>query len=119
MLAIKLGADNARRKLLLVLGEALAPTDTEYDQSARNRTLVELLHAPGSLRFDDDCVHVTLDLLLPPTSHARFAEAMESLDTIGLRMVDGRPMRVRLAQRATRGALAHHEVNPAPSIPFR
>jgi len=108
LLPLKLAADNARRLLLDHLGAALSPSDAEYDESSRTRTLLSLLRAPGTLRFTEHEVFVTLDLPLPPTPHARLAPALEQLDGHDLRFTDGRRrLRIRLAPRPTRSALPH------------
>jgi hypothetical protein len=100
---LKLAADNARRWLLATLGGALAPSDKPYDQGATSRTLLALLRAPGTVRFDDELVTVTIVLPLPPTSHARLATALAELDSHGLLFTDGRRrVRFRLAPRPTR-----------------
>jgi len=105
---LKFAADNARRWLLDTLGSALAPTDHAYDQSALPRTLLALLDAPGTVRFEKDLVRVTLDFPLPPTSHRRIAEALEALDDRCLRFTDTRRRAVfRLAPRPTRESLPH------------
>ncbi len=106
---LKHTTDNARRWLLSVLGPALAPTDHEYDASARSRTLVAVLQAPGTIRFDEDQVTVTLELNLPPTAHRRIAAALEALDDHRLQFTDGlRHVVFRAAPRATRADLAHN-----------
>ena len=106
---LKHTADNARRWLLAALGPALAPTDHVYDASARSRTLVAVLRAPGSLRFDADRVTVTLELNLPPTAHERISAALEALDQRRLQFADGvRQVVFRAAPRATRADLAHN-----------
>ncbi len=108
LLPLKLAADNARRGLLGLLGAALSPSDAEWDESSRTRTLLALIRAPGTLRFSRDEVHVTLTLPLPPTPHARLAQALEALDSHDLRFTDGeRRLRVRLAPRPTRSTLPH------------
>jgi len=113
LLPLKLAADNARRLLLDHLGAALSPSDAEYDESSRTRTLLSLLRAPGTLRFTEAEVFVTLDLPLPPTPHARLAAALEQLDAHDLPFTDGcRSLRIRLAPRPTRSALPH-KVAPA------
>jgi transposase len=100
---LKLAADNARRWLIGTLGTALAPTDKPHDASAIARTLLALLRAPGSLRFEDHQVTVTLLLPLPPTPHARLAAALVALDHHTLLFTDGRRrLRFRLAPRPTR-----------------
>lgn len=115
LLPLKLAADNARRWLLVTLGAALAPTDHEYDATALPRTLMALLRAPGSVRFDTDRVVVTLELPLPPTAHARIDEALRSLDGEALLFPDKRGLEgpghrqvvFRLAARSTRANLPH------------
>jgi hypothetical protein len=115
LLPLKLAADNARRWLLNTLGPALAPTDHDYDSTAMPRTLTALLQAPGTARFERDCVRVTLDLPLPPTAHARIDEALRALDAQRLVFPDkrgpGRPpprqVLFRLAPRPTRADLPH------------
>jgi hypothetical protein len=105
---LKFAADNARRWLLDTLGSALAPTDHAYDQSALPRTLLALLDAPGTVRFEKDLVRVTLDFPLPPTSYHRVAEALEALDDRCLRFTDAcRRVIFRLAPRPTRKSLLH------------
>ena len=79
------------------------------------RTLLALLRAPGTVRFGQDRVVVTLELPLPPTAHARLDEALRALDEQGLIFPDARglerpaPRQVvfRLAERATRANLPH------------
>jgi hypothetical protein len=115
LVPLKLAADNARRWLLATLGTALAPTDHDYDASAMPRTLMALLRAPGTVRFDRDHVEVTLELPLPPTAHARIDEALRALDHRALLFPDKRgpdlppprKVRFRLAPRATRATLPH------------
>jgi hypothetical protein len=105
---LKFAAENARRWLLDALGSALAPTDNAYDQSALPRTLLALLDAPGTVRFEKDLVRVTLDFPLPPTSHRRVAKALEALDKRCLRFTDAcRRAVFRLAPRPTRESLRH------------
>jgi transposase len=100
---LKLAADNARRWLLATLGGALAPSDKPYDLDATARTLLALLRAPGTVRFEDELVTVTIELPLPPTPHARLATALAELDSRGLRFADGRRrVQFRLAPRPTR-----------------
>jgi len=100
---LKLAAENARRWLLHTLGNALAPSDNPYDLDATSRTLLALLRAPGTVRFDDELVTVTIDLPLPPTPHARLAPALADLDAHRLAFPDGRrQVRFRLAPRPTR-----------------
>jgi hypothetical protein len=100
---LKLAADNARRWLLATLGDALAPSDKPYDVDATSRTLLALLRAPGTVRFEDELVTVTIELPLPPTPHARLVTALAQLDSHGLRFSDGRRrVRFRLAPRPTR-----------------
>jgi hypothetical protein len=106
---LKFAADNARRWLLGTLGSALAPTDHDYDQEALPRTLLALLRAPGTVRFDTDLVTVTLDFPLPPTAHRRIATALEKFDHPSLLFTDARRSVVfRLAPRPTRDSL--HEL---------
>ena len=106
---IKFAAENARRWLLETLGLALAPTDHLYDQEALARTLTALLRAPGSVRFSEDLVTVTLDFPLPPTAHERLAAGLENLDHRSLRFTDGtRRVAFRLAPRPTRASLYDH-----------
>jgi hypothetical protein len=100
---LKLAADNARRWLLATLGDALAPSDKPYDLDATSRTLLALLRAPGTVRFEDELVTVTIEMPLPPTPHARLATALAQLDSHGLLFVGGqRRVRFRLAPRPTR-----------------
>ncbi len=100
---LKLAADNARRWLLAMLGSALAPSDKPYDLDATSRTLLALLRAPGTVRFEDALVTVTIELPLPPTPHARLATALAQLDSRGLQFTDRqRRVRFRLAPRPTR-----------------
>src|SRR5262249_50149813 len=105
---LKFAAENARRWLLAVFGSSPAPTDHAYDQSALPRTLLALLNAPGTVRFEKDLVRVTLDFPLPPTSHQRIAEALEALDHQCLHFTDAyRRIVFRLAPRPTRESLPH------------
>lgn len=105
---MKLATENARRWLLATLHDGLAPTDAPYDVEATARTLSALLRAPGSVRFDDNVVHVTLDLPLPPTAHARLDEALRGISDAQFRFTDGtRRLAVRLAPRPTRDTLPH------------
>jgi hypothetical protein len=105
---MKLATENARRWLLATLHDGLAPSDAEYDAEATARTLSALLRAPGTVRFDDDLVHVTLDLPLPPAAHARLDAALGAIDDAQFRFTDGRRrLAVRLAPRPTRGTLPH------------
>lgn len=100
---LKFAADNARRWLLGTLGTALAPSDKPYDLETTARTLLALLHAPGTVRFEDEEVTVTLELPLPPTPHARLSAALDALDPLVLLFADGRrSVRFRLAPRPTR-----------------
>ena len=88
------------------MGAALAPTDRDYDADACSRTLLALLRAPGTLRFEDDRVYVTIDLQLPPTAHDRLARALEALDARALKFTDGlRDVTCRLADRPNREKL--------------
>lgn len=99
---LKYAVDNAIRDLIHHLGPALSTSDSPHDATTRARTLVALLNAPGTLRFDDDHVHVTLEMPLPPTSHRRLAAALVDLDRAGLRFTDGkRRVSFRLAERTT------------------
>jgi hypothetical protein len=94
---------NGRRWLLSALGLALAPSDGEWDQSAVNRTLEALIRAPGTVRFGNGVVEVTLELPLPPQPHARLARGLVGLDVHGLRFTDGQRLVIfRLAPRPTR-----------------
>lgn len=115
LLPLKLAADNGRRWLLAELDDALAPTDHDYDASAMPRTLMALLRAPGSVRFGDDGVDVTLDLPLPPTAHARVDDALGALSGLVFpddrRDRDPRAVRFRLAPRPSRASLPHHAEN--------
>jgi transposase len=100
---LKFAADNARRWLLGTLGNALAPSDRPHDLETNARTLLALLHAPGVVRFEDDQITVTIELPLPPTPHARLADALAALDSRALLFADGRRrVRFRLAPRPTR-----------------
>lgn len=110
---LKHTTDNARRWLLAALGDALSPTDQEYDATARSRTLVAVLRAPGTVRFEPERVTVTLTLNLPPTMHQRIATALEALDGRGLRFTDGaRHVAFRVAPRTQRADLAHNRRHP-------
>lgn len=110
---LKLAADNSRRWLLGTLGKALAPSDNPYDLDATARTLLALLRAPGTVRFEDQLVTVTLALPLPPTAHARLADALAQLDSHGLVFTDGRPLRFRLAPRPTRASVPGRDEDAA------
>jgi hypothetical protein len=100
---LKFATDNARRWLLGTLGNALAPSDKPYDQETSARSLLALLRAPGTVRFDDEQVTVTIELPLPPTPYARLRDALVALDVHALRFTDGlRRVRFRLAPRPTR-----------------
>jgi transposase len=106
---LKFLADNARRWLLGTLGNALAPSDKPHDLETNARTLLALLRAPGTVRFDDAYVTVTVDLPLPPTPHARLAAALGALDAHALLFTDGRRrLRFRLAPRPTRADIPGH-----------
>ena len=108
---LKNASDNARRWLLEALGSALSPTEHAYDASARTRTLLALLRAPGRVQFDGDRVVVTLTMNLPPTPHQRLSDALVALDTRGLRFTDGRRrVTFRLAPRTLRRDLADARV---------
>lgn len=105
---MKLATDNARRWLLAALHDGLTPTDAPYDADAVARTLDAIVRAPGTVRFDDDAVHVTLDLPLPPTAHTRLDSALRGIADRQFRFIDGhRRLVVRLAPRPTRRTLAH------------
>ena len=98
--------ENARRWLLTKLGAALAPTDHDNDADTCSRTLLALLHAPGTLQFEDHTVYVIIDLQLPPTAHARLAQALGALDERNLKFTDRlRNVRFRLAERPNREKL--------------
>ncbi|MDF2435624.1 MAG: hypothetical protein JWP44_5257 [Mucilaginibacter sp.] len=100
---LKFAADNARRWLLGTLGNSLAPSDKLHDLETNARTLLALLRAPGTVRFEDEHVTVTIALPLPPTPHARLAAALDALDSRALLFADGRrSVRFRLAPRPTR-----------------
>jgi transposase len=106
---LKFAADNARRWLLGTLGTGLAPSDKPYDLETNARTLLALLHAPGTVRFEDEEVTVMLELPLPPTPHARLAAALVALDAHALLFADGRRrVRFRLAPRPTRTDIPGH-----------
>jgi hypothetical protein len=108
---LKFAADNARRWLLGTLGNALAPSDKLYDLETNARTLLALLRAPGTVRFDDELVTVTIDLPLPPTPHARLSAALVALDAHTLLFADGRRrVRFRLAPRPTRAGIPGHQL---------
>lgn len=109
LLPLKNATENARRWLLAELGGKLAPSDHEWDQDTRARTLAALVRAPGRMRFGKDLVEVELDLQLPPMPHARLAEALCALDG-RLRFEDGRALRARLAPRP-RGSVVRGEVS--------
>ena len=105
---MKLATENARRWLLATLHDGLVPTDANYDADTAARTLDALLRAPGTVRFDDDAVYVTLDLPLPPTAHARLDAALRALTDRQFLFTDARRrLVVRLAPRPTRTALPH------------
>ena len=103
---LKNAQDNSRRWLLRHLGAGLSPSDHEWDQDTRNRTLCALLRTGGRVRLEEGVVEVTLSLPLPPLPHRRLSEALIQLDRHGLRFADGlRPVRFRLAPRPTRDDL--------------
>ena len=105
--------DNAVRDLVDRLGDALSSTDREHDASTRARTLMALLQAPGTLRFEKRHVVVTIELPLPPAPHARIAQALEAMDELQPRFTDGvRTVRFRLAPRVTCGSIP---LAPSPS----
>ena len=110
LLPLKNATENARRWLLAALGEKLAPSDHDWDQDTRARTLTALVRAPGRMRFGKDLVEVELDLPLPPMPHARIAEALRALDG-RLCFEDGRALRARLAPRP-RGSVVRGEATP-------
>ncbi|MCB9658388.1 MAG: hypothetical protein R3B40_21275 [Polyangiales bacterium] len=90
------------RDLVDRLGDALSSNDREHEASTRARTLMALLQAPGTLRFEKRHVVVTIELPLPPAPHARIAHALESMDELQPRFTDGvRTVRFRLAPRVT------------------
>jgi hypothetical protein len=102
---LKFASDNARRWLLGTLGDALAPSHHPDDLGATARTLLALLRAPGTVRFDE-LVTVTIDLPLPPRPHARLAAALEALDTRSMNFTDRqRRVHFRLAPRPCRESL--------------
>lgn len=105
---LKYAADNARRWLLGALGAALAPSDSVHHLTALPRTLDALLHAPGTVRFDEKRIVVVIDLQLPPTHHARLDAALR--DLAGLRLPfadDERLVSFELAPRPSRQTLPH------------
>lgn len=111
---LKFAADNTRRWLLATLGNALAPSDKLYDLETNARTLLALLRAPGTVRFEDEQVTVTIDLPLPPTPHARLAAALAALDARTLLFADGRRrVLFRLAPRPTRADIPGRDRNAA------
>ena len=98
--------DNAVRDLVDRLGDSLSATEREHDASTRARTLMALLQAPGTLRFEKRHVVVTIELPLPPAPHARIARALEAIDELQPRFTDGvRTVRFRLAPRVTCGSI--------------
>lgn len=100
---LRYAADNALRDLVDWIGAGLSSTDEAHDATARARTLLALVRAPGTIRFDVNEVLVTLDFPLPKKSHERLAEALSALDERDLRFSDGmRRVRFRLAKRITR-----------------
>ena len=100
---LKFAADNARRWLLGTLGDALAPSHHPDDLDAIARTLVALLRAPGTVRFSDELVTVTIELPLPPKPHARLAAVLKTLDARSMQFTDGRRLvHFRLAPRPSR-----------------
>lgn len=106
---LKFAADNARRWLLGTLGTALAPSDKPYDLETTARTLLALVRAPGTVRFEHRHVTVTLELPLPPAPHARLTAALVALDSHALLFADGRRrVRFRLAPRPTRAGIPRH-----------
>lgn len=103
---LKYATDTARRWLLEALGDALAPSDHADDRDAIARTLLALLKAPGTVRFEADSVHVTLVMPLPPAPHARIDAALRAPQMRRLHTLDGRRLRFELAPRVTRRTLA-------------
>ena len=105
---MKLATEGARRWLLAILHDGLVPTDKPYDADTAARTLTALLRAPGTVRFEHDAVHVTLDLPLPPEAHARLDAALRGIADRQFRFIDGRRrLVVGLAPRPTRSTLPH------------
>jgi hypothetical protein len=105
---LKLAMENGRRWLLATLHAGLAPSDATYDGDAIARTLDAVLRAPGTVRFDANTVHVTLDLPLPPMAHARLDSALRAIAYRQFTFTDGqRRLVVGLAPRPTRGTLPH------------
>nr|MBK7065884.1 hypothetical protein [Deltaproteobacteria bacterium] len=110
LLPLKNATENARRWLLARLGGKLAPSDHEWDQETRARTLTALVQAPGRMRFGKETVEVEIELPLPPMPHARIAEALCALDG-QLRFEDGRALHARLAPRP-RGSVVRGAAPP-------
>ena len=109
---LKNAQDNARRWLLWKLGTHLSPSDQEWDQDARTRTLCALIHTKGRVRLEKDVVEVTLEMPLPAQPHRRLSEGLKSLDALGLHFTDGtRAVRFRLAPRPTRADLPGNPSN--------
>lgn len=105
---MKLATEGARRWLMATLHDGLVPTDKPYDADTTARTLSALVRAPGTVRFEDDAVHVTLDLPLPREAHSRLDAALRAIADRHLRFSDGkRRLIVRLAPRPTRATLPH------------
>ena len=105
---MKLATEGARRWLLATLHDGLVPTDQTYDADTAARTLTALLRAPGTVRFEDETVHVTLDLPLAPEAHARLDAALRGITDRQFRFSDGRRrLVVGLAPRPTRATLPH------------
>lgn len=117
VLPMKYAAENAIRELEHHLGAALSTTDADHDATTRTRTMLALLHAPGTIRFAEDEVRVTLELPLPTKSHRRLAAALTDLDSRRMKFADGvRLVRFRLAERPTRHTVAEGlEAEPADS----
>jgi hypothetical protein len=105
---LKLATEGARRWLMATLHDGLVPTDKPYDADTTARTLAALVRAPGTVRFEDDNVQVTLDLPLPREAHSRLDAALRAIADRHLRFSDGkRRLVVRLAPRPTRATLPH------------
>jgi hypothetical protein len=110
---MKLATEGARRWLLATLHDGLVPTDKPHDADTAARTLTALLRAPGTVRFEHDAVHVTLDLPLAPEAHARLDAALRGITDRQFRFSDGRRrLVVGLAPRPTRGTLPHAKSTP-------
>ena len=66
---LKFATDNARRWPLGTLGNALAPSDKPLRSRDVRADVARAAPAPGTVRFDDEQVTVTIELPLPPTPH--------------------------------------------------